>query len=168
MFDEKTASQRTICFPITDDKILLGMKLKGFGAGKYNGFGGKFDASKGDKTIKETAIRELVEESVLNGDVSDLEYVGLIDFEFPAKPVFNQRVRVYFLKNWSGEPEQTEEMRPEWFNLNSVPYNKMWDSDKLWLPSLLEGKKFHAKFTWKEDNETVAEYHIKFVDVLHY
>jgi hypothetical protein len=168
MFDEKTASQRTICFPIRNDEILLGMKLKGFGAGKYNGFGGKFDSSSGDKTIRDTAIRELEEESMLNANVSDLEYVGLIDFDFPAKPSFNQRVRVYFLRDWDNESEQTEEMRPEWFDIIAVPYAKMWDSDKLWLPSLLEGKKFYAKFIWKEDNESVAEYYIKFVDNLTY
>jgi hypothetical protein len=145
MFDESIVSRRTICFPITDNEILLGMKLTGFGSGKYNGFGGKFDSLKGD-----------------------LDYVGLIDFDFPAKSSFNQRVRIYFLKTWKGNPGQTEEMAPEWFNMDNIPYKKMWDSDKLWLPSLLEGKKFYAKFIWKDDNETVQEYAIKFVDVLEY
>ena len=156
MFDENTASKRTICFPVTENDILLGMKLKGFGAGKYNGFGGKFDSSKGDKNMEDTAIRELREESELDADVHNLEYVALIDFDFPARPSFNQRVRVYFLKNWIGTPSTTIEMAPQWFDLAHVPYTKMWDSDKLWLPSLLEGKKFHAKFICGDDNETVA------------
>jgi ADP-ribose pyrophosphatase YjhB (NUDIX family) len=172
MFDENTASKRTICFPITDDEILLGMKIKGFGAGKYNGFGGKFDSSKGDKTIEDTAVRELREESKLEADVRDLEYVALIDFDFPAKPILNQRVRVYLLKIWKGAPGRTKEMDPKWFSRDNIPYRhpiyKMWDSDRLWLPSLLEGKKFYAKFLWKEDNESVAEYQIKFMDVLKY
>lgn len=163
---KRIISQRTICFPISHGKILLGMKLKGFGEGKYNGFGGKFDTSKGDKKIEDTAIRELEEESRIEASVSDLEHVAIIDFFFPAKPGFNQRVFVYFLKNWKGTPITTVEMEPKSFVINDVPYNKMWDSDKLWLPSLLEGKKFHARFTWKKDNETVAEYSIKFMDSL--
>ena len=168
MFDERTASRRTICFPIKENEVLLGMKLTGFGSGKYNGFGGKFDSLKGDKIIRDTAVRELREESTLDAEVSNLDYVGLIDFDFPAKSAFNQRVRIYFLKTWAGNPSQTEEMAPEWFNMDNIPYSKMWDSDKLWLPSLLEGKKFYAKFVWKDDNETVQEYSIKFVDVLEY
>jgi len=165
---KESVSERTICFPLRDNEILLGMKLKGFGAGKYNGFGGKFETVKGDKDIKDTAIRELEEESMIVANVSDLEHVAIIDFFFPAKPHYNQRVFVYFLKNWKGSPKTTEEMDPISFDIHKVPYDKMWDSDKLWLPSLLEGKKFHARFAWKEDNETVEEYSINFMDELEY
>jgi 8-oxo-dGTP diphosphatase len=160
----KIISQRTICFPISHGEILLGMKLKGFGAGKYNGFGGKFDSAKGDKKIEDTAIRELEEESMIQAGVADLEHVAIIDFFFPEKPAYNQRVFVYLLKNWKGTPTITEEMDPKSFDINDVPYGKMWDSDKLWLPSLLEGKKFIARFIWKKDHETVEEFSIKFTD----
>ena len=38
------------------EEILLGMKKRGFGVGRWNGFGGKLD---GNETIEEGAIREL-------------------------------------------------------------------------------------------------------------
>ena len=50
----------TLCFVRKDDKILLGMKKRGFGKGKYNGFGGK---KEDNETIHDAAIRELREES---------------------------------------------------------------------------------------------------------
>jgi 8-oxo-dGTP diphosphatase len=163
MSNNEIYSERTICFPIKNDEILLGMKLKGFGSGKYNGFGGKLHT---DETKKAAARRELEEESGLMVSESDLEECAVIDFEFPFRHEFDQRVHVYFTSKWKGTPKKTEEMDPEWFDIDDVPYGKMWDSDKLWLPVLLEGKKFRAKFTWKEDNETVDEYSIDFVNLL--
>jgi 8-oxo-dGTP diphosphatase len=166
MLDTKDFSRRTICFPYKDEKIILGMKLEGFGVGKYNGFGGKFDAKKGDKVIEDAAIRELGEESVLIGKISDLEKRAVIDFVFPAKPAYNQRVHVYFLSKWNGNPKRTKEMDPAIFDKNDVPYDKMWDSDKLWLPQLLDGKSFYATFYWEDDNETVAKYSIEYTTKL--
>jgi 8-oxo-dGTP diphosphatase len=158
-------SERTICFPIKNNEILLGMKLRGFGSGKYNGFGGKLQTG---ETPEDAAIRELEEESGLKVLVSDLQHTALIDFEFPFKPEFNQRVYIFIISNFDDTHVPTQEMDPFWFDISDVPYGKMWDSDKLWLPSLIDGKKFYAKFIWKEDNETVEEYYMKFMDVLKY
>ena len=44
----------TLLFVIESDRVLLGMKKRGFGAGRWNGFGGKVDR---DETIEEAAKR---------------------------------------------------------------------------------------------------------------
>jgi hypothetical protein len=31
----------TLCIPIKNNKVLLGMKKRGFGVGRWNGFGGE-------------------------------------------------------------------------------------------------------------------------------
>ncbi|GAJ07377.1 unnamed protein product, partial [marine sediment metagenome] len=51
----------TLCFFIKENPklILLGMKKRGFGKDKYNGFGGKINP---DETIEEAAVREVQEE----------------------------------------------------------------------------------------------------------
>jgi 8-oxo-dGTP pyrophosphatase MutT (NUDIX family) len=41
-----------------EDRILLAMKKRGFGAGKYNGFGGKVELR---ETLLEAALREFEE-----------------------------------------------------------------------------------------------------------
>ena len=68
-------------FPIDEQhRILLGRKKRGFGADKYNGFGGKINAG---ESFRQCAVRELYEESGIRVDVSDLECVALFDFQFP-------------------------------------------------------------------------------------
>jgi len=44
----------TLAFIRNGNNILLGMKKRGFGAGRWNGFGGKVDA---DETILQAAKR---------------------------------------------------------------------------------------------------------------
>jgi len=51
--------QATLCYIFRDDEILLGLKKRGFGNNKYNGFGGKVKPA---ENIKESAVRELKEE----------------------------------------------------------------------------------------------------------
>ena len=59
-------------------RVLLGMKKRGFGMGKYNGFGGKLEPG---ETMPECARRELFEESGLKADgVSAFEKVGQLLF----------------------------------------------------------------------------------------
>ena len=152
------SSQRTICFPLRSTYgINLGMKLKGFGKGKYNGYGGKFDRAKGDVDIEDTAIRELEEESTIQVHKSDLKKLAIIDFIFPYAPNFNQRVHIYIIRNWKGRFRKTDEMAPRWFDTRKLPYDKMWDSDKTWMPKIISGETFYARFFWKEDNEAVDE-----------
>lgn len=153
-------NERSLVFPFRNDEILLGLKKEGFGKGNYNGFGGKFDSSL-DKGILDTSIRELNEECGLTCSPDNLEKVAVIEFYFPAKPILNQRVHVYFLKRFSNEPIETNEMRPEWFSLKKIPYDKMWDSDKIWFKEVLLGKKILGEFYWKSDNKTVDKYVIK-------
>ncbi|PIU47045.1 DNA mismatch repair protein MutT, partial [bacterium (Candidatus Gribaldobacteria) CG07_land_8_20_14_0_80_33_18] len=89
--------QATLCLLIKENskEILLAMKKRGFGAGKWNGVGGKFDPEK-DKNVLEAAIREAKEEiGVL---IKDLEKVAVLDFYFPEVPEdfnWNQTVHVF-------------------------------------------------------------------------
>lgn len=55
----KKLRQATICLLIKDDQVLLALKKRGFGEGKWNGVGGKV---KDGETIEQTAIRETQEE----------------------------------------------------------------------------------------------------------
>lgn len=49
----------TLVFLREEGKVLLGMKKRGFGVGKWNGFGGKVEAG---ETIPDAAAREVREE----------------------------------------------------------------------------------------------------------
>lgn len=140
---------QTLVFIQKEDKLLLGLKKRGFGTGRYNGFGGK--VTEGEE-IEGAARRELKEE--IGIEVDKLEPVGELIF-YPVK--FPEGVKVYFFRatDFRGEPQESEEMKPDWFDINSLPYEKMWDDDKYWMPMFLEGKKFTGTFRFDENDKTV-------------
>ena len=145
-------------------KILLAMKKRGFGKGRWNGVGGKIDLEKGDKTVLCSAIRETDEE--IGVKIKNPEIVAVMDFHFPEVPKekdFDQQVHVFLVKDWKGEPIETEEMAPKWFNLDKIPFDQMWDDDKHWLPHVLEEKKLKAKFVFDKE-EKIADHDIKFIE----
>ena len=147
----------SLLFLIKKDEILLAMKKRGFGAGRWNGVGGKPDP---EEEIEDTATRECEEE--INVTPIALKKVAKIDFLFPedkAAKGFNQQVHVFLCNEWEGDPEETEEMKPEWFKLDKVPYDEMWADDKFWLPLVIEGKTLKAEFTF-DDNDQVTKQNI--------
>jgi 8-oxo-dGTP pyrophosphatase MutT (NUDIX family) len=127
-------------------EICLAMKKRGFGIGRWNGVGGKVD--KEGETIIEAAIRETKEE--INVTIEKLKRVAELSFYFPHNPAFNQMVHVYFVEEWEGEPTENEEMNPEWFSVENIPYPDMWPDDIFWLPKVLEGNIIKASFEFGE------------------
>ena len=41
-------------------------------------------------------------------------------------------------------------MRPQWFNLDQIPYNDMWPDDQLWLGKVLNDQQFYGYFKFKD------------------
>jgi len=132
------------------DKVLLGMKKRGFGMGRYNGFGGKVET---DESIEEAARREIFEEASL--EIIDLEKIGVIDFSWQDK---KEELEVHIFKStqFNGLPEETGEMKPEWFDIKNIPYKKMWSDDIYWLPLFLQNKKFTAKFIFNNKDKVLS------------
>ena len=105
----------TLCFPVAaDGRLLLGCKKRGFGNGKWNGFGGKLEPG---ESFRECAVRELYEEVSLLAELEALEYMGFLDFHFTAAPAADHITYIYFVKTWTGDPAGSEEMEPRFFAL---------------------------------------------------
>src|SRR3989338_7392975 len=96
----------TLCIIYQHPKILLGMKKRGFGAGLWNGFGGKVES---EETIKEATLRELKEEAGVVA--SGIERIGIINFEFKGDPEILE-VHIFKGGEIKGEPQESEEMKP--------------------------------------------------------
>ncbi|WP_312561571.1 8-oxo-dGTP diphosphatase [Anaerospora sp.] len=145
----------TLCFVVDSlrpQNVLLGMKKTGFGQGKYNGFGGKINR---EEQIMDAAVRELAEECGLLADVRDLVKVGELDFIFPDHCALDHDVHIFIVKQWQGKIIETDEMKPEWFRIDQIPYAAMWQDDIHWLPQVLQGEKIKGKVTFAADNESV-------------
>ena len=145
----------TLVFLVRGDEVLLAMKKRGFGEGRYNGAGGKPEPG---ESVEEAAIREAEEEVVVTP--TGLVKVAVLNFYFLKIPIednWNQQVQVFFACEWRGEPTETDEMRPEWFKQTGLPFDQMWSDDPLWLPRVLAGEKPEADFAFDQDQQ-VAEY----------
>ncbi len=128
---------------VTD--VCLAMKLRGFGKDRWNGTGGKVQEG---ESIEEAARRETQEE--IHVTVKDMEKIGELQFTFPHNPAFDQMVHIYISEHFEGEPRESEEMRPEWFSVNDIPYSAMWPDDVHWVPQVMEGKKIKGSFVFGE------------------
>ena len=130
----------TLVFLVKDGKALLAEKKRGFGAGFLNGYGGK--ANLEDQTIEDAARRELREEAAV--EAMALEKTAVIEFFEEGKPLFE--CHVFFCREWAGEPRETEEMAaPQAYELDRLPFDRMWRADKAWLPMVFSGQKIRAK-----------------------
>jgi 8-oxo-dGTP pyrophosphatase MutT (NUDIX family) len=135
------------------DNILLGMKKKGFGQDRWNGFGGKVEPG---ESIEAAAVREMREESGV--EVSNLQERGIITFEFEdgQDPV---EMHIFEPGRFSGEPAESDEMRPAWFLCDDIPFDDMWPGDRYWIPLFLGGKNFKGRFRFA-DLDTIMGYEL--------
>ena len=147
----ETVKSFTLCFLHDDEQVLLGMKKQGFGEGKWNGFGGKVEPG---ETIEAAAIRELEEEAGLRAHA--VEKRAEFDFRSAANSLVLQ-VHVYAVLEHSGEPQETGEMRPQWFRHKDIPFDAMWKDDIHWLPRFLAGEQLRGSFLFDDLDDPDAE-----------
>ncbi len=140
----------TLCFVVRDGKILLGMKKRGFGEGRWNGFGGKLEPG---ESVEDGARRELREEAGI--EARALRPRGTLSFEY-LQAGKAMEVRVFEVDGYDGEIAETEEMRPRWFAFGDFPYDEAWPDDRLWMPHFLAGKDVVASFTFSDYDTVVA------------
>ncbi|XP_030066960.1 oxidized purine nucleoside triphosphate hydrolase [Microcaecilia unicolor] len=146
-----TSKLFTLVLVVEPQRILLGLKKRGFGLGRWNGFGGKVQP---EETIEQAAKRELWEESGLTVDT--LQKVGQIKFEFVGSTELMD-VHIFRADSFHGEPTESDEMRPRWFQLDQVPFDQMWPDDVYWFPLMLQNKKFLGYFKF-QGHDTILEY----------
>lgn len=144
----------TLLFLRKSDQILLALKKRGFGQGLWNGVGGKIEA---DETSVQAAIREAQEEVRVTPE--RVKQVARFFFEFAddnATPSID--MTVFTADTWQGEPTETEEMAPRWFDIDKIPYTQMWEDDLYWLPRMLDGELLRGRF--KFQNGKIADHNL--------
>ena len=144
--------------------ILLGKKLRGFGKGFYNCFGGKLEKSLDEyRHPARGAVREIREETGIDLSLELMEdgFVGTLNFTFEDWEV-NKAMKVYLYcvvisLCTSGSEDNTlnpdgttkvfidrdtirgcDEIYPTWFNnVYDIPLQEMFADDSIWLTMLL-------------------------------
>jgi hypothetical protein len=47
-------------------------------------------------------------------------------------------------------------MKPEWFSIKDIPFERMWASDRVWLPRVLAGENVHGVLLLGEANTVTS------------
>jgi 8-oxo-dGTP diphosphatase len=150
-WDDWTPVDRaTLVFVFRDEEVLLIRKLRGLGAGKINGPGGRIEP--GESRI-DCARREVEEE--LRVTPLNLDERGELRFQFVDGHSIH--AFVFVAEGCVGEPTATDEAVPLWTPRATIPYDSMWEDDRLWVPLLLSGRRFRGRFVFDGDEMLTHE-----------
>ena len=133
----------TLMYVRNAGQVLLIRKKRGHGAGKINGPGGKIDAG---ETALEAAVRETEEEV----GIRVLDAVLKARFRFVDLVAPQWAGAVFVAHRFSGTPIITAEADPHWFADDRLPFDQMWEDDRLWLPRLLAGERLLGDFLFDD------------------
>ena len=139
--------ETTLLLMIKDGKILLGEKKKGFGKGKLNGPGGKIEPG---ETPEQGMIRETMEEVGITP--TKYKEMGTVEFvEWYKGGEQNVIFYLYVATEYEGKLKESDELKPYGFDLDNIPYDKMFEDDSYWMPIVLEGNKIQAFFEYDKE-----------------
>ena len=83
-----------------------------------------------------------------------VEKVGVLHFFREANPERDQDVHL-FRGNYDGTFEETEEMRPQWWDTNLLPYADMWEDDEIRMPKLIAGEQLDLVFRFDKEGKLI-------------
>lgn len=133
----------TLVFVCQGPQVLLIHKKTGHGQGLINGPGGKLHAG---ETPEDCARRELKEE--LGVSVRRLTQVARLRF---VELEGDQWLGYAFVgTGLLGTPRETREARPLWLPRNDLPFDRMWEDDRHWLPLALSETPVEADFLFRD------------------
>lgn len=133
-----------------------------FWKGNWNGAGGKLSPG---ETPEQAAAREVKEEICVDIALEDLQKIGEINFRNPADPDWGMYVHIFVATKWSGEPTESDEMRPEWLDPTKVIGVKTtWADLPHYFDLILKKQKFTGEFVYKADAKTLDHFHVEPVE----
>lgn len=147
----------TLCFLLRENEVLLGLKKEGWGVGKWNGIGGKVEEG---ETLLSGAVREIAEEINVLVKEEHLEKTAELLFRFIEEggTIREMEGHVYCIREWKGEPSESDEISPMWYKQSDMPFDTMWEDDLHWLPRVLSGEKLKGTFSFHGKEKKMREF----------
>lgn len=147
----------TLCHILKGSYLLLQKKSEGlFGAGKWNGVGGKCLS---DETPEACIRREVYEETGLS--IRIIQHHGVLAFTFDLREPDLLTVHVFSTREFDGAVKANDEGMLQWFAFEDIPYHAMWLDDRYWLPLLLAGKRFQGVFHFNQEGTVIHDWNLR-------
>ena len=141
------------------NRILLVRHKIGEMSGYYTGLLGEVNEN---ETSHEGAVR--IAQDMCGISVQKAELRAVFEFTFDDSDAENEYE--YYTTQFNGRPQETEHIKPEWFEIGKIPYSLMPADDAVWYPPFLEGKLQRGKFHFARDFKTMLHYEVYEVDAL--
>jgi 8-oxo-dGTP diphosphatase len=149
----------TLAYIRHEDEVLLLLRNKkenDFHEGKYIGIGGRLEPG---ETPLECIIREVKEESGYSFSSENIQFRGYIYFDDIDRdkinedlPPFNWLVFLYSAVVKEKKSFINLEGDLKWFPVHDIPYNEMWDGDRIFTPNLLNSTDvIEGKFLYRDN-----------------
>ncbi len=156
-FQEDAIKRTVLVFVFNGDDLLMIKKKRGQGAGKINVPGGKIQPGESEE---DAAKRETLEETGISP--GKLSLAGKLEFYFQDGSSWDNVCSVFVTNESTGELlKESTECNAFWVNSGEIPLEKMWASDRLWLPLLKNRKPFHRIYVFDHNDQVIEEKIIK-------
>lgn len=135
------------CLVIVEDtknnNLLMVENKRGINKGYYNFPGGKIESN---ETIEDGTIRENIEETGIKP--LNLKSLGKVEF----RPI-DMVVYVYYTNQFQGKLKSNnkDENNAFWVNKDNIPYNKMRETDKVWIKDVVNKKQINKRIFFDKD-----------------
>lgn len=139
-------------------QVLLGLKKRGYGKDKWNGYGGKVNEN---ESFEEAAIREFFEETTVQLQRNEIQKVADLTYYAETNKDGEWEIAVFTVPFQQHKIQETEEMKPGWFPLSDLPAQAMWIDQQHWLPALLTGNTLKGTFWFDAKEENLLKHQVE-------
>ena len=57
--------------------------------------------------------------------------------------------------------KESDEGELRWFKVDEIPFDMMWKGDNIWVPLMLDGKKFEGELIFNEDGNELIKHELR-------
>lgn len=140
----KKEASLSIVEDIKNHKFLMIKHLRGVNKGFINFSGGKKEEG---ESIEDCVCRETFEETGIT--IFNPKKVGYMEF-----PTTNYYVSIFKSTEFTGEIKaKKDEVEVFWQDADKIPYDKMREADKDYLPEILAGKYVNKRYIYDENGK---------------